>query len=284
MDGSATHDIIKFHDTTKLLNNEPALGLGRCRIIVALANVVFYGASKTHIYPVYFWVLFDDHEAITTLSRWRVALRVDNGRSSRKALPWAVALATRSAGSAIIVAAGLGSETRSQDTRPLQRSFLKFRSIRQVETAAAALRLGAAARRYHRCCRSLWYTLALFSCVLYFPRHACSFGFWIVVARAAGHASTAENLPFPSLLGHQVITPSGSAFASGALWVSVLFNCAPSPEVHFVCRSAAFRVFCTASSLYRSLADFLQRRAPPLPTFERQKSPCQRCGRTRFTL
>ena len=36
-------------------------------IIVALASVVFYDACKTHIYPVYFWVSFDDHEAITTL-------------------------------------------------------------------------------------------------------------------------------------------------------------------------------------------------------------------------
>ena len=26
---------------------------------MALASVVFYGAGKTHIYPVYFWVLFD---------------------------------------------------------------------------------------------------------------------------------------------------------------------------------------------------------------------------------
>ena len=37
-------------------------------IIVALASVVLCDACKTHIYPVYFWVSFDDHEAITTLS------------------------------------------------------------------------------------------------------------------------------------------------------------------------------------------------------------------------
>ena len=37
-------------------------------------------------------------------------------------------------------------------------------------------------------------------------------------------------------------------------------------------RSAAFRVFCVASSLYSSLADFLQRRAA-LPIIETQKSP-----------
>ena len=29
---------------------------------------------------------------------------------------------------------------------------------------------------------------------------------------------------------------------------------------------------------------FLQRRAPPLPIIETQKSPCERCGLTRFTL
>ena len=52
--GPKQHDFT--HDTMKLLNGElapedwvPALGL-----IVALASVVFYGASKTHIYPVFF--------------------------------------------------------------------------------------------------------------------------------------------------------------------------------------------------------------------------------------
>ena len=29
---------------------------------------------------------------------------------------------------------------------------------------------------------------------------------------------------------------------------------------------------------------FLQRRAPPLPIIETQKSPCERCGLTRFTM
>ena len=43
--------------------------------------------ALTHIYPVYFWVSFDDHEAITTLSCGRAALRGENGRSPRKALP-----------------------------------------------------------------------------------------------------------------------------------------------------------------------------------------------------
>ena len=42
-------------------------GVGRSRRM-ALASVVFYGAGKTHICPVYLWVLFDSHEAITTLS------------------------------------------------------------------------------------------------------------------------------------------------------------------------------------------------------------------------
>ena len=49
--------------TLRLLGWAAALGL-----IVALASVVFYGAGKTHICPVYLWVSFDDHEAITTLS------------------------------------------------------------------------------------------------------------------------------------------------------------------------------------------------------------------------
>ena len=42
--------------------------------------------QDTHL-PVYCWVLFDDHEAITTLSRGRAALREENGRSPRKAPP-----------------------------------------------------------------------------------------------------------------------------------------------------------------------------------------------------
>ena len=49
--------------TLRRLGWAAALGL-----IVALASVVFYGAGKTHICPVYLWVSFDDHEAITTLS------------------------------------------------------------------------------------------------------------------------------------------------------------------------------------------------------------------------
>ena len=49
--------------TLRLLGWAAALGL-----IVALASVVFYGAGKTHICPAYLWVLFDSHEAITTLS------------------------------------------------------------------------------------------------------------------------------------------------------------------------------------------------------------------------
>ena len=141
-------------------------------------------------------------------------------------------------------------------------AFALFRLTPQVVRRAAAVACAARAalglvaagpRGVHNLCKTPA-VFSLFSCVLYFPRHACSFWFWIVVARAAGHASTAVNLPFPSLLGHQVITPSGSAFAFGALWDSVLFNCAPSPEVHFVCRCVAFRVFCIASSLYSSLA------------------------------
>ena len=91
------------HPRHHLLNNEPALGPWPVRhdfidctmkvselfdwIIVALASVVLYDACKTHIYPVYFWVSFDDHEAITTLSCGRAALRGENGRSPRKALP-----------------------------------------------------------------------------------------------------------------------------------------------------------------------------------------------------
>ena len=111
--------------------------------------------------------------------------------------------------------------------------------------------VAAGPRGVHNLCKT-HAIISLFSCVLYFPRHACSFWFWIVVAIAAGHAATAVNFSFSSLLGHQVITPSGSAFAFGALWNSFLFNCAPSPEVHFVCRCVAFRVFCIASSQYSS--------------------------------
>ena len=49
--------------TLRRLGWAAALGL-----IVALASVVFYDAGKTHICPVYLWVSFDSHEAITTLS------------------------------------------------------------------------------------------------------------------------------------------------------------------------------------------------------------------------
>ena len=68
--------------TLRRLGWAAALGL-----IVALASVVFYGAGKTHICPVYLLVSFDDHEAITTLSPGGLLFGGENGRSSRKAPP-----------------------------------------------------------------------------------------------------------------------------------------------------------------------------------------------------
>ena len=70
--------------TLRRLGWAAALGL-----VVALASVVFYGAGKTHIFPVYLWVSFDDHEAITTLSPGgllfggRMAALTGRHRSSR---------------------------------------------------------------------------------------------------------------------------------------------------------------------------------------------------------
>ena len=66
-------------------------------------------------------------------------------------------------------------------------------------------------------------------------------------------------------------------------YVSRLRVCCSTVLISILSRSAAFRVFCIASSFYSSLAA-LQRRAPPLPIIETQKSPCERCGLTRVTL
>ena len=110
-----------IHDIFKLLKDDVALGLGRCT--AALWAI-------TTPSPRGEWPLPPG------LLRWRRAA-------------WTLLLQV------------WGVETRSLDTHPFQRSFLEFRSIPQVETAAAALRLGAAARRYHRYCRSLWCTQAL---------------------------------------------------------------------------------------------------------------------------
>ena len=79
------------------------------RIIVALASVVLHGACQTHIYPVYFWVLFDDYEAITTLSRGRAALRWENGRSPWKAPPGPRPSASEGRRSVAIVAGPCGA-------------------------------------------------------------------------------------------------------------------------------------------------------------------------------
>ena len=47
----------------------------------------------------------------------------------------------------------------------------------------------------------------------------------------------------------------------------------PSPEVRFLCRCAAFRVFCVRADCVQQCCIFLQRRAL-LPIIETQKSPC----------
>ena len=47
----------------------------------------------------------------------------------------------------------------------------------------------------------------------------------------------------------------------------------PSPEVRFLCRCAAFRVFCVRADCVQQSCIFLQRRAL-LPIIETQKSPC----------
>ena len=94
---------------------------------------------------------------------------------------------------------------------------------------------------------------SLFSCVLYFPRHACSFLFGIVVARAAGHASTAVNLPFPSLLRHHSVGFCVCFWCSvGSCFVQL---CSFSRGSFRVLLRGSSLLLC-ASSLYSSLADF----------------------------
>ena len=108
--------------TLRRLGWAAALGL-----IVALASVVFYGAGKTHICPVYLWVSFDDHEAITTLSPGglfggRMAAPPGRHRPghSRAEVFYAIHDAIRQAAgrrrSVAIIAAGLGVKTCSEDT------------------------------------------------------------------------------------------------------------------------------------------------------------------------
>ena len=143
--------------------------------------------------------------------------------------------------------------TSLQYTRHLSSFFfLWFRPVPQVVTAPAALGWAAlVVQREHHRCRSPLGQLAIHTpflrcfhvcCIFLDTRALLGFGLWLQGLRGESSLSFA--------------TPSGSAFASGALWDSVLFNCAPSPKVHFVCRCAAFPVFCTASSLYSSLAVF----------------------------
>ena len=127
----------------KLLNGEiapedwvPVLGL-----IVALASVVFYGASKTHIYRVFFFlVLFDDHEANTTFSPGGLLfggrMAAPPGRH-RPGLP----RRRRAAWTSLLQVWGV--QTRSQDTRPFQRSFLKV----SLNTSGLERRLFLSLRR-----------------------------------------------------------------------------------------------------------------------------------------
>ena len=90
-----------------------------------------------------------NHEAITTLSPGRAALRGENGRSPRKAPPRAAAPATRSAGSAIIVAAGPGSANAlSRHTHHLSSFFLSVSSdTHRLFEGACCARAGLRSRR-----------------------------------------------------------------------------------------------------------------------------------------
>ena len=56
-------------------------------INVALASVFF--VPTRHTFTLFIFVLFDDHEGITTPSSGRAALRGESGCSPRKAPPWA---------------------------------------------------------------------------------------------------------------------------------------------------------------------------------------------------
>ena len=166
---------MRQHDTIELLSDESALVRNSCSatssgdtIKLVLQQCDVFGRQRTarprrssspgslwlwqdtHLLCLFF-VLFDDHEGITTPSSGRAALRGESGCSLRKAPPWAAAPATRSAGSADIVAEGLGSGNALSRHTPHSSFFPSVSSAPQVVTAPArsgwaALGLG--------CCRS----------------------------------------------------------------------------------------------------------------------------------
>ena len=143
--------------TIKLLNGDVGgaeAGPLHCDVIVA-CNIVALAAivscvRKTHIGFIiffYFWTLFPKRRL---LRRFRRA-----GCSSGGEWP------LPPKGTALGCCAGDAQRgprcCRSGEWKHTLKTHVRFRfrSTPQVWTAAAALRLGAAARRHHRCCRSL---------------------------------------------------------------------------------------------------------------------------------
>ena len=123
-------------------------------------------------------------------------------------------------------------------------------------------------RGVHNLCKT-HVVYSLFLCVLYFPRHACFFWFWIVVARAAGHASTAVNLPFPSLLGHHSVGFCVCFWCSGGF--CFVQSCSSSRGSFRVPLRGSSLLLCV-SSLYSSrLFLSLGRRNHPVSFQEKEK-------------
>ena len=158
-------------DTIKLLNDDAALELFVC-IIVALVAVVSC-VCKTHF------------SVLTLLMNTRLLRRFRRaGCSSGREwplLPKGTALgccAGDEQRGPRCCKSGEWKHTLKTHVR-FSVHFSKFRSTPQVWTAAAALRLGAAVRRHHRCCRSLCHRQACKTRLqlIFFPSHRdkCTF-------------------------------------------------------------------------------------------------------------
>ena len=132
-------------------------------------------------------------------------------------------------------------------------------------------------QRGHRCCRSYWCSQAFkthatissaFCGVFFFCRSPCC-----VVSSVLSPKQRRFCFFAPPLVGLSVMNKVTD------FYVSRLRVCCSMVLSITLPRSAAFRVFCTASSLYSSLAVFFAvESALPLPIIETQKSPCERCG------
>ena len=234
-------------------------------IIVALASVVFYDACKTHIYPVYFWVSFDDHEAITTLFGGEWPLTPEGTARAEVFCVYHDSMELLGAGRPSPLKASFGEARKTHATISLFLGCVAFLCqliclfvcfcvswfMSPGETAAAARGLGCAGAGLLRSRRAASASLLQVTCRGTRKTHAINspcrpFFFWrfLLLLIFFGVRFDCRNWLRRSCAVAVEYASRWSIAEQCHLLMSADFLHFPFPEVHFLCRCAALRFLC----------------------------------------